>query len=318
MGKIHRWTLDNIAELLVFWITHRYDAIIFIEGNRGDGKSTLLWKILKKCKKFLPQPTPSELKNLKFKPLRDLYYDKDKFLKALRGKKYSIIWNDELIGAGYKRDFYTETQKDIIKAINMYRDSYNLIAGCIPRFADLDTDLQGLCKLRISVRKRGYALLFAPSTSMFNRDRWNFTINQKIEDEWQKSGTQKPRYSKLKNVIGYTMWSELNPKQQKLYDMIKQKKRDAIYKNDEGELDTEKSMEKMFYERLLDRVTKKVLTPKELQEICIVAGKDFNKVRNKLNKIMKEKGIMSSLKSMVNEGNKVCSRDILGFEKERR
>ena len=46
---------------------------------------------------------------------------------------------------------YENEQKTLLKALNMYRDSCNVFIGCIPKFVELDKQIQRLCKIRITI-----------------------------------------------------------------------------------------------------------------------------------------------------------------------
>ena len=97
MGQLLVWTLKDIKESIEIMTSEivKFDCIIFIEGNRGLGKSTLAYKILSGLKV-----------NIKFKPKRDLVYSREDTIKHLATKKNGCILSDEMINVAYKRDFY--------------------------------------------------------------------------------------------------------------------------------------------------------------------------------------------------------------------
>jgi len=107
-----------------------------------------------------------------------------------------------MINVTYNRDFYVEDQKLLLKGLNMYRDSCNVFVGCIPRFIDLDVQLQRMCKIRITVVRRGIALIQTRRKAIYSTDPWDIRMNQKIEDKWSMKGTKNPRYSQLTTVRG--------------------------------------------------------------------------------------------------------------------
>ena len=97
-----------MCDVIEGWIGNKFDGIIFIEGKRGLGKSTLAYKIATRLK------TP-----IAFSPKRDIVYSRDDTLKHLATKKGGVIFSDEMINVAYNRDFYNEEQKVLLKALNM-------------------------------------------------------------------------------------------------------------------------------------------------------------------------------------------------------
>ena len=93
-----------------------------------------------------------------FKPIEDLIYKQTDFLEAVLKRWRDTFIIDEAINVVFNRDFYNDNQKKIIKGLNMNRDHYNLIILCVPSFANMDTQIKQLCKMRITVVKRGYAI----------------------------------------------------------------------------------------------------------------------------------------------------------------
>jgi len=171
LGALLVWTLKDIRECIEKMTSPdvKMDMICFIEGRRGLGKSTLGYKILSGLKVSVP-----------FKPKRDLVYSREDTLKHLASKINGIIFSDEMINVAYKRDFYQEDQKELLKAFDMYRDSRNVFIGCIPQFVDLDVKIQQVCKLRLTVVRRGLALVQMKMPTIYSMDPWDIKNNQRI------------------------------------------------------------------------------------------------------------------------------------------
>ena len=111
-------------------------------------------------------------------------------------------WNkngiaDEMINVTFNRDFYDLDQKNVIKMINMNRDHCNLFIACVPQFQNLDTQIKNLCKIRITVVRRGLAIIQTPNRTIYVKDKWDQATNEKFEREWLQKGISKPTYSKL-------------------------------------------------------------------------------------------------------------------------
>lgn len=256
----------------------KFDCIIFIEGNRGLGKSTLGYKLLSGLKVENP-----------FVARRDLVYSREDTLKHLASKINGCIFSDEMINVAYKRDFYQEEQKDLLKGFDMYRDSRNVFIGCIPKFVDLDSKIQKVCKLRLSVLRRGLALVQMQNPTIYSQDPWDVRNNQKIESKWSLKGSRNPRYGQLTTVRGILMFGDLTEKQRVEYDKIKFEKRNHVFKkySDQGLLT---DPEQLFLKNLIDKLKEGNITPKRFDLICNINGKDINSVRRKINSTLKEEG----------------------------
>lgn len=299
------WTIKDLVYCIDSMLKKDFDCVIFIEGKRSLGKSTLAYKIALNCRSL------SKL----FNPYKDILYKRYDVLQAIARRYHQVIFADELVNIAYKRDFYEKEQKDLIKALNMYRDNLNLFIGCIPRFVDLDTDLQGICKIRITVVRRGVALIHRQVPSIYTRDPWDVKNNQKIEAKFTTTRTKNPKYVKLTTVIGLLRFGDLRPQSKRIYLAIKKEKRNQIL-SDEEELARLQDPEVTFYNNLFERVKKRELTPKILREICLVNNKKYNAVRDKLNAKLKEIDYNYRLKDFISFNNNVRIKDTFGIVEE--
>lgn len=296
-----RWSLADLGQIIRKRTSNEFDCNILIEGLRGLGKSSLAIKL-------------SFLSKMGFKMKRDLLYSRDDVIKAITTYKRKPICADELVNVGYKRDFYEHGQKKLIKALNMYRDSCNLFIGCIPRFIDLDVDLMALCQLRITVIRRGLAIIHKPVSSIYTKDPWDIRNNQKIEAKWTLTRSKKPRFMKLTTCIGYLRYGDLSPASRRLYLSVKHEKRGNLYMEDE-EMERLSDPNFKFYQNLLKRVKAKTLTPDMLREVCMIAGKNYKSVRVQLNEKLRDEGDKLRVKDYINFNNMVREEDALGFPK---
>lgn len=301
MPRLMVWTLKDIKEVIEGCVKNKFDFICFIEGNRGLGKSTMAYKILHSLK--VPHP---------FIPKRDIVYTREETLKHLATKKGGVIFSDEMINVAYNRDFFQEEQKTMLKALNMYRDSCNVFIGCIPKFVELDKQIQRLCKMRITVVRRGIALIQTQMPSIYSQDNWDIKNNQKIEAKWTSRGGRNPQYAKLTTVRGIVHFSDLTPFQREEYEKIKEEKRGRVF----GEYQDVTLLghpEKIFYENLLQQLVAGKLTAELLDTIATINQKDKAKIRMKLNQMLKEKGDVNRVRDYTMPKEKKERRDKLGF-----
>ena len=299
MGKLFQWTIKDIVEIIEGRINNRFDFILVIDGKRGLGKSSLAFKILSRVK------CP-----ILFKPKRDIVYDQKEVLRHLASKKGGCVLVDEAVNVIYNRDFYSEGQKTLLKQINMFRDANNIIIFCIPSFADTDVQLRELTSMRITILRRGVALVNIPKTSLFDKDIWSVKSNSVLEKKWEESSTKKPRYSQLSTAVGLLTFGDLTPQQREEYESIKQEKRNKVFGSYIDQSMTN-DPDKLFYDKLIDLMRKRKITSQILETACVVNGKDYQTVRKKLNKILHDMGEENKVKDYVvykQEKKKWCSK----------
>jgi len=266
-----RWTIKDLAETIDRMQDNKFDCIIFVTGLRGLGKSTLSYKLASRIK-------------APFNPERDIAYKRDDVVRLLAKKKRGVIFADELVNVAFNRDFYEQEQKQLIKALNMYRDSCNVFIGCIPFFATMDTQLQKLCKIRIDVVRRGVAIIQTQIHSMYTSDPWDVRNNQKVERKWV--GRKNPKYSQFSTYRGILRFNDLREDQRIKYERIKQEKRNKIFK--EGE---EPPEAKSRYSNLAKLIEEGKIWSKDMfRTFCEGMDLKFTNAQSAVNKILKDKG----------------------------
>lgn len=264
MGVLWNWNLDNFCLMIIEMFIQKFDCFITIEGCRSLGKSTLAIKISKKVSSYIKRIAAEipEYKKLYEFSLQNQVNNPKKY-KYVLYKRDDILnffneWNriaigDEAINVCFNREFYAEDQKNLIKLINMNRDHLNLFIMCIPQFQVLDNQIKNLCKIRISVVRRGLAVIQTPNKIIYGRDKWDSNNNEKIEREWQMSATKRPRYTRLTTFRGILKFSKLSDKDEALYQSIKNNERNIIRKS-LGINDNEE--EKDIVDEVIDRLNK--------------------------------------------------------------
>jgi len=226
-----RWSMAKLVYMIVKILLSDFDAFIIIEGNRGLGKSTLAIHIARKiarCFKLLGMAD-----RYKFNWSKSLIYTKKETLNFFhQWHKNGIA--DEMINVTFNRDFYDPDQKNVIKMINMNRDHCNLFIACVPQFQTLDTQIKNLCKLRITVVRRGLAIIQTPNRTIYVKDKWDQATNEKLEREWLQKGISKPAYSKLTTFRGILKFPKLHPTAEAKYQEVKNRKRNLVAKEEMG------------------------------------------------------------------------------------
>lgn len=312
--------LMKLIETIVCVILNEFDCFIIVEGGTGIGKSSLAFHVARKVKRIMRQLKSydeetvmhfynkiykdkgiplinfiAKIEKLRiqdgynFKANRDLVYTQGEMMKGLTSY-YRIVIPDEMINITFNRDFYSEDQKNIIKMINMYRDHNNLVIACVPQFQTLDNQIKNLCKIRLSVIRRGYALIQTPNKTIYGRDKWDQQVNEKIEREWIIKGIQKPSYARLTTVRGITRFPKLSPKLEKLYQSIKDKKRTIILKKQMG-LSGEEEKESTVQRTLKLLIDGKIRNANVVDGIAFAEGKSEQSFKDSLSKELKKLGM---------------------------
>ena len=265
MGRtITKWRLQSLVQTIVATLLNKYDFFMVIEGNTGTGKSTLAFHIASGVAKefrrlyalkekhieyyyervgrkmgFTEEEFVLKILKLKeerkyrFKPVEALIYTQDAMQKALSGWQ-GISIPDELVNVAFNRDFYSEKQKDIIKMLNMFRDHENLTICCVPSFQVIDNQIKNLTKMKITVKKRGVAIIHTPNSTVYCKDKWDQLTNEKIERAWITKKITNPNYSKLTTFRGLIRFYPLTKQQEKMYQDIKNDKRAVVLRDDMG------------------------------------------------------------------------------------
>ena len=271
------WTLKELTICIRERQLNKYDANLGVSGNRGDGKSTLLFKIFNSFRKQ------------GFNQEKHQEYSRDKIINLLANQKFSFCWDDEAINSGYKRDFQHKGQKDMIKIITNYRDNFNIIGSAIPFFYSLDRDLRELIFLHIHIVERGIAVLLMPlETSIHTTDPWDTKNNIKIEQQenarLKNNPNAKFRYNRFTTFAGYLYFGPMTPKQEKRYLEIKNRKRSLSLKIEgvEPVLD--------FNQKVYNALIEGKLTKGGLQEMCLTEGKKYSAVATMMNSMLNDVG----------------------------
>jgi len=209
---------------------NKFDCFIIIEGNRGLGKSTLAIHLARKLSQAIKN---TGLKDYKFHWNKSLVYTQKETKKFLHSwKQIGIV--DEAINVCFNRDFYQQDQKDIIKMINMNRDHCNLFIACVPQFQTLDAQVKNLCKIRITVVRRGVCIIQTPNQTIYIKDKWDQATNEKLERSWLQKGIKNPQYSRLTTFRGLMKFSKLSDKAEMMYQKVKNKKRNLVAQEEMG------------------------------------------------------------------------------------
>ena len=271
------WTLKELTTCIRERQLNKYDVNIGVSGKRGDGKSTLLFKIF------------NSFKNDGFIQEKHQEYSREKIINLLANQKFGYCWDDEAINSGYKRDFQTKGQKDMIKIVTNYRDNFNVIGSAIPFFYSLDRDLRELIFIHIHIIERGVAIILMPlESSIHTTDPWDTKNNIKIEQQensrLMRTPNAKFRYHRFTTFAGFLYFGPMTPKQEKKYLEIKKRKR-ALSFDIEG---AEPILD--FNQKVYNALIERKLTKEGLLQMCFAEGKKYSNVATMMNGMLTDAG----------------------------
>lgn len=297
--KAIKWTIKDIVDILQTRQANEFDGNIAVSGDRGNGKSTVINKIVYRFKCF--------------KPWKHQVYTRDDVIKLLKTQTYGLCWDDEAINSSYKRSWQDKGQQELITILTAYRDNYNVFASAIPNFFSLDKDLRDLYFLHLHVIERGIAVVHMPLQGrLYSQDRWDSKYNAKIEESWskkmQKNPDFKPPYHKLSTFRGYLFFTDVTDKQKELYKQIKREKKKEAFQT-KGEETAQIS----FIQKVYQMVVSKKLTKEGLLQACQIEGKKYSRIVSTLNQMLKDDGhpSLSTFLVVTNEENNNKTTDLI-------
>lgn len=284
------WSLTRLVNGICDRLQNEFDVFMIIEGKRGLGKSTLGFRLMLRVKREMKK---RRVDGYQFSPYRDLLYERKEVLRFFHKWKHSGM-ADEMINVTFNRDFYNPEQKDLVKMINMNRDHSNLFIACVPQFKVLDSQIKNLCAMKITVVRRGIAIIHMPNKTVYSADIWDERFNEKIERDWLKGGLKHPHYSRLTTFRGFLRFPKLTAKMEKIYQKIKDKKRNIIAQEQGLEVVDETDPFTMIYNALIGG---KVGTTQMLDGMILIHGLKRETIRSRLRKKLRLKSKNTRLSS---------------------
>lgn len=311
MGKpVIKWSLPKMIVMITKILQNKFDCVIVIEGNRGLGKSTLAIHLARGVAREMKK---KGLSDYKFHWRNSLIYSK-KNTKEFWHKWRATGIADEMINVTFNRDFYNEDQKDILKLINMNRDHCNFFLACVPQFQTLDNQIKNLCKIRITVVRRGLCIIQTPQQSIYLKDKWDQATNEKIERSWMVKGIKNPQYTRLTTFRGIMKYPALTPQQEEKYQKVKDDKRNVVARESMG-LDNEEAKEKDPVEIMANMLVEgKIRNGVYVDGFAVGHDLDPYSLKRKVVTVLKKRGVNHKIADYYwDKKNKKVTEDIQGF-----
>lgn len=282
-----KWSVKELTDCIRKRQLNKFDANIGVSGNRGQGKSTFLFKIFQ------------AFKHQGFRPYKHQVYSQDDVKRLLSNQKFGFCWDDEAINSGYKRDFQKVGQIELIKLVTNYRDNFNIYGSALPFFYNLDKALRELIFMHVHIISRGIGVVLLPLQGQIHtQDPWDTITNKRIElkenARVEKSPNSRFRYYKLTTFAGYVFFTSMTKRQEEKYCKIKETKRSKIFKEIE-----EQNRPKTFHEKLYDFLLAGRLTKEGLLQTCLLEGKKYSSAISALNAMLKDAGEERTVKELI-------------------
>ena len=322
--RIRFWSMDKFCLMCAKMLLNKFDAVLVIEGNRGLGKSTLaihiankISRIMRKIAKETGGKDSLYYNHYRFSPKQQskgngeyVIYNQQDVLDFM-DKWNSTAISDEQILVSFNRDFHQKGNKDFIRLMNTNRDHCNLLIMCIPQFQVLDNQIKNLCKIRITVARRGVSVIQTPNRTIYGRDKWDTANNEKIEREWLKKGSGMPQYSRLNTFRGMMRFPPLKENEQKIYDSIKINERNDI-KGDLGIGAGEKKKSEDMVDIALERLKEgKIRNNHILDGLAIAKGVSPDNFKNQIRNRLKKEGVSHKLTQYYWDNPKAKKEEIM-------
>ena len=325
MAVIWNWSMTQLIKTIVCTLLNKFDFFLVVDGGTGIGKSTLSVGIATRVKREFSRLRKLEIKSVEYYyerlKLKEKGISEEEFIKKLMDFdkehaygftfKTGLIYNqtemqdllnkwhtigicDELITTLFNRDFYSTEQKNIIKLTNISRDHSNLVILCIPNFSSMDTQMKGLCKMRITVVRRGLGVIQCPTRSLYNKDHWNMAFNEKQEKSFKNM--KRPNYSRLTTFRGLLRFNKLHDSIEAKYQIVKDEKRGQIVNEEMGM--KKKGEDKDIVDRTIDQLTSNgIRNMNVIEGIAIGNGMTLTQFRAKISRRLQKAGKNSVLKT---------------------
>lgn len=282
MSKQIFFSTSAFASMILKRRANKEPTNICVCGIPGSGKSLTTWIILRKIKSF-------DYASM-------LVYSRKDTIKRLVKYTKSICWNDELIEAGFKRDFQKADQNVLVKLLNTARYKQNIFVGSLPNFFSLDPEIRDRFDIMLFKISKNLCAVHMPIEGIiYNKDRWDATENAKKEREYMSSAKKEissimKLHEKLSTFVCYIIVPTLKPEEIQLYENVKSAKRSLIEKATIDSLEDEIE-EKTLEEDLAELILDKKLTEDLLKKKCKENKRDEVEVRVKLKNYLSKMGL---------------------------
>lgn len=221
-------TLSDFCKELVDRTDKDFDCIVIIESGsvKGTGKSVFTLN----CDMEI-----SRQKGFRFDLNDMVVFDatNEKVVDMVRMRPGGWpIHVDEASKVAYKRNWSKDEQKDLIIFINVCRKFHKIILINNPTFWGLDKDLLDLADYRVTILKRGLAIVRGKSKNPESKDKWFRDWTDEMVAKASKNQMDVDEIiNALRKTPNYLYEIRFPPIDQKIYSVYEQMSRENELKN---------------------------------------------------------------------------------------
>lgn len=148
--------------------------------------------------------------------------------------------------------------------------------------------------MRLTVVRRGLAVVHTPNKTIYSKDIWDEAFNEKIERKWLEKGLANPRYANLTTCRGYVTFPKMSDKDEIKYQEIKNKKRNLIA-GEKGLNDEEEETDpfKLIYNALIEG---KIKNMSAMEGMMIAHNFQWSSLKGKLFRELRKESKPTQLK----------------------
>lgn len=202
--------MERVLEDMRSNIEESFDNLIVVSGPEGVGKSHFAWHL---CKGFDPDVDME----------KSLVYKWEKLIDSIANDTQKVYWLDEAVLVASGRDWMKDTNKMLVKSLQLIRSYRLTIVMCIPSFEAIDVYIRTFrTRYLIKAMKmqwtndreavRGYAELRIPKTE---GQRASLPKDTKAEDYFVP--------------VGYMRFPKMDEEASKIYEAMKLRNQQAAF-----------------------------------------------------------------------------------------
>lgn len=225
-------SMSDFAAELIERVDHEFDSVMIVESGAIKGLGKTSWSILLGQEICRQRGLNYSLeKSIVFDPTSEKIIDSVKNLPACYP-----IHVDEAGKVLFKLNFAKDYQKDLVIFLNVCRRYGKIIPLNHPSFWGLDRNVQEIADYRITILKRGIAIVRGKSKNPESKDKW-------MKDETEKAMKERVRnymdidamINALRETPNYLFEIHYNPVDTETYakykEMSKALELESFYKN---------------------------------------------------------------------------------------
>jgi len=216
--------MSSFAQDLCERVDNNFDAVVIVESgsHKGTGKSTFSME---------EEQEISKIRGFKFDIPEMTVFDptSEKIVERVKYKPMAYPVNiDEAGKVAYKRNWNKEYQKDLVIFLNVCRKHGKIIFLNHPTFWELDTGIRDIADYRVTIMRRGLAIVRGKIANPEAKDKWikeetDKLIKEMVHDQMNVDAT----INALRKTPNYLFEIHFPKMDEKLYSVYESMSKEA-------------------------------------------------------------------------------------------